>query len=87
MSIHRVEISGKDQPHRHDTNEIYYILDCGPQAAMWLDDARYAVKPGDVVKIKGRIMHCAESGDQPMTVLVVVATGHGSPEATMHFED
>lgn len=85
MSLHQLQIQNEDKPHRHDTDEIYYIVACGPNAGMWLDGARYAVRSGQAIKIKGGIMHCADRGDEPMTVLVVVATGHGSPEAKMCF--
>ena len=87
MSLHQLQIRNEDKPHRHDTDEIYYIVACGPDAAMWLQGVRYPVKPGQAIKIKGGTMHCADRGKELMTVLVVVATGHGSPEATMHFED
>lgn len=86
MSIHRVEIRDQDREHRHVTDEIYYVLACGPDASMILNGKRYAVRPGAAVKIKGGTWHCADKGgDEPMVVLVVVATGHGSPQATMEF--
>lgn len=86
MSLHRVEIQGEDRPHKHDTDELYLIISCGHDAAMILDGTRCPVKPGQAVKIRGGIMHCADRGTEPMVVFVVVATGHGSPAAKMTFE-
>lgn len=86
MSLHRVEIQGEDKPHKHDTDELYIILSCGSDAAMMLNGDRYPIKQGQAVKIKGGTMHCADRGSKPMMVLVVVATGHGSPESKMTFE-
>lgn len=87
MSLHRVEIRDEDKPHRHQTDELYIILECGPNAAMMINYQRYPVKAGQAVKIKGNTWHCADRGEDPMVVLVVVATGHGSPQATMEFPE
>jgi len=85
-SLHRVEIQKQDQPHRHQTGEIYYILSCGPNAAMMLDGKRHPVLPGIAIKIRGGVMHCADrGGEETMVVLVYVDTGHGSPETKMEF--
>lgn len=83
MSLHRVEIVDEDKPHRHQTDELYIILKCGDSAAMMLNHRRYPVRPGMAIKIRGGTWHCADRGGEPMTVLVVVATGHGSPESVM----
>ena len=53
MSLHKVEIQSEDKPHKHETDEIYFIILCGDDAAMILDGKRYPIEQGQAVKIKG----------------------------------
>jgi mannose-6-phosphate isomerase-like protein (cupin superfamily) len=47
LSLHLVEISIDAKTHYHKKQtEVYYILECGPEAAIELDGTRYPVKPG-----------------------------------------
>jgi mannose-6-phosphate isomerase-like protein (cupin superfamily) len=86
-SLHKVINDGEDRPHRHKTVEIYYVLECGPNAAMILDGKHCPVAPGVAVRIESDVLHGMDNGGERMKVLVYVATGHGSPEAQMSFEE
>lgn len=84
-SLHEVTNDSEDRPHRHKTVEIYYVLECGPRAAMMLDGERCPVAPRVAIRIESNVLHGMDRGGEPMKVLVYVATGHGSPEAKMSF--
>jgi len=69
-SIHRTEITADAKLHYHQRlTETYYILECGPDAKMQLDDETVSVKPGTCVLIPPGVRHRAIG---PMTVLIVV---------------
>jgi len=69
-TIHRVEISQNARAHYHKRlTETYYILDCGPDARMQLDDELIALRPGMCVLIRPGVRHRALG---EMTVLNVV---------------
>lgn len=69
-TIHRTEISADAARHYHRTlTETYYILDCGPDAALELDGQVVPVRPGMCVLIRPGVRHRALG---PMRVLIVV---------------
>jgi mannose-6-phosphate isomerase-like protein (cupin superfamily) len=69
-TIHRTEISAAAKLHYHRRlSETYYILECGPDAQMQLDDDRVPVRPGVCVFIPPGVRHRAIGR---MTVLIVV---------------
>jgi quercetin dioxygenase-like cupin family protein len=69
-TIHVTEISEDAKTHYHKTlTETYYILECGPDAAMELDGECLDVKPGRCVVIPPGIRHRAVG---KMRVLIVV---------------
>ena len=69
-TIHVTEISEEAQTHYHKTlTETYYILECGPDAAMELNGQRFAVNPGRSVVIPPGVRHRAVG---KMRVLIVV---------------
>lgn len=69
-TIHVTDISEDAQTHYHKTlTETYYILECGPDAAMELDGRNFDVKPGWSVVIPPGIRHRAVG---KMKVLIVV---------------
>lgn len=71
LTIHRTEISADARRHYHrGLTEIYYILECGPDAYMELDHERVALRAGVCVLIPPEVRHRAVG---PMTVLIVVA--------------
>lgn len=59
-TLHLTEIStdAKAHYHRH-LIELYFILEAGPDAAMELDDARIAVRPGMAILIRPGVRHRA----------------------------
>lgn len=69
-TIHRTEITVDAKPHFHRRlTETYYILRCGPDAKMQLDDELIAVEPGTCILIPPGVVHRAVG---EMTVLIVV---------------
>ncbi|QDV37752.1 cupin domain-containing protein [Tautonia plasticadhaerens] len=69
-SLHRVEIEDDARAHYHrDHTEIYYVLECGPGAAVELDGESVAVHPGVSVLIPPGVRHRAVGR---MTILNVV---------------
>lgn len=69
-TIHRTEISAEAKPHYHRRlTETYYILQCEPDAKMFLDGELIAVKPGMCILIRPGVRHRAVGR---MTVLIVV---------------
>jgi mannose-6-phosphate isomerase-like protein (cupin superfamily) len=69
-TIHRTQITAdaKLHYHRHLT-EVYYFLQCSPDARMELDGELLPIKPGTCVYIPPGVSHRALG---PMTVLIVV---------------
>jgi mannose-6-phosphate isomerase-like protein (cupin superfamily) len=69
-TIHRTEITVDAKLHYHRRlTETYYILDCGPDAQMQLDDELLPVRPGTCIYIPPGVRHRAVG---TMTVLIVV---------------
>lgn len=69
-TIHVTEISENAQTHYHKTlTETYFILECGPDAAMELNGVRLDVSPGRSVVIPPGTRHRAVGR---MKVLIVV---------------
>jgi mannose-6-phosphate isomerase-like protein (cupin superfamily) len=69
-TIHRTQITVDAQLHYHRRlTETYYILECGPDARMQLDDELLPVQPGTCIYIPPGVRHRAVG---PMTVLIVV---------------
>jgi mannose-6-phosphate isomerase-like protein (cupin superfamily) len=59
-SMHRVEVELDARTHYHRTHtEVYYVLECGPGAAVELDGRRVAVRPGSAVLIPPGVRHRA----------------------------
>lgn len=59
-TIHQVEISVNARLHYHKRlTETYYILECGPDAQLQLDDERIALKPGMCIMIRPGTRHRA----------------------------
>ena len=68
-TIHRTSIHTDARTHYHKRlTETYYILECGDEAAMELDDRRVPVKPGSCIYIPPGVRHRAVG---EMTVLIV----------------
>lgn len=69
-TIHRTEISAAARAHYHRRlTETYYILECGPDAKMQLDDELIPVKAGVCIVIPPGVVHRAVGN---MKVLIVV---------------
>lgn len=59
----------------HEEIEIYIVLSCGKNSAVWLDNDRLPAKPGDVIVIPGGVFHWIENENcnQPFELLTVWA--------------
>ena len=69
-TIHRTTITKAAKPHFHKRlTETYYVLECGPDARLRLDDEILPMRPGSCVLIPPGVVHQA-IGD--MTVLILV---------------
>lgn len=69
-TVHVTEISADAQRHYHRRlTETYYILECGPDAAMELDGDLIPVNPGICVMIPPGVRHRAVG---QMRVLIMV---------------
>ncbi len=69
-TLHRTTITGNAQAHYHQRlTETYYVLECGPEAAVELDGQRVPVRPGMCVVIPPGVVHRALG---PMTILNIV---------------
>lgn len=69
-TVHVTEISADARVHYHKRlTETYYFLECGPDAAMQLDEQRIAVHPGMCILIRPGVRHRAIG---KMKVLIVV---------------
>jgi mannose-6-phosphate isomerase-like protein (cupin superfamily) len=69
-TIHRTEITAEAKTHYHNRlTETYYILECGPDAKMYLDGNLVPVRPGVCILIPPGVRHRAVGR---MTVLIVV---------------
>lgn len=68
-TIHRTDISADARLHYHKRlTETYFILECGPDARMQLDDQFVALRPGMLVMIRPGTRHRAIGA---MKVLIV----------------
>jgi mannose-6-phosphate isomerase-like protein (cupin superfamily) len=69
-TVHRTDISTDARAHYHKRlTEVYYILECGPDAQMELDGQRVPVRPGSCILIPPLVRHRAVG---QMRVLVIV---------------
>lgn len=69
-TIHRTEISVDARTHYHrQLTEVYYFLECGPDAQMELDGERIAMRPQMCVLIRPGVRHRAIGR---MSVLIFV---------------
>ncbi len=69
-TIHQTEISTDARVHYHKRlTEVYYILECGPDAQMELDGKCVKIAPGMCIMIRPLVRHRAIG---KMKVLVVV---------------
>lgn len=69
-TIHVTEIAADARLHYHRRlTETYYVLDCGPEARLQLDDDLVPLRPGVCVLIPPGVRHRAVGR---MTVLIVV---------------
>ena len=69
-TIHQTEISTDARVHYHKRlTEVYYILECAPDAQIELDGQRVAVRVGMCVMIRPGVRHRAIG---KMKVLIVV---------------
>jgi mannose-6-phosphate isomerase-like protein (cupin superfamily) len=69
-TVHRTEIFEDAQLHYHRRlTEMYYILECGPDARMQLDDEFIPLRPGSCILIPPGVRHRAIGR---MTVLIFV---------------
>jgi quercetin dioxygenase-like cupin family protein len=70
FTLHRTEITENARTHYHRAlTETYYILECGPGAAIELDGRQVSVRAGDCIVIPPQTRHRAVGR---MTVLIVV---------------
>lgn len=68
-TVHVTEISADAELHYHKVlTETYYILECGPDAKMQLDDEFIALRPGLCILIRPGVRHRAIG---KMKVLIV----------------
>ena len=68
-TVHVTEISADAELHYHKVlTETYYILECGPDARMQLDDEFIALRPGLCILIRPGVRHRAIG---QMKVLIV----------------
>lgn len=71
ISVHQTDISIDARTHYHRRlTEVYYILECGPEAALELDGERVPVAVGTCVRIPPGVRHRAVGR---MKVLVIVS--------------
>src|SRR5436305_4611707 len=70
-SLHRVDVEGDARAHYHKGHtEIYYVLECGPDAAVELDGERVPVRPGSVVLIPPGVRHRAAGAMRILNIVV-----------------
>lgn len=60
VTLHVTEITREAQRHYHRAHtEIYYILECGPDAQIELDGQLHAIRPGAAILIPPGVRHRA----------------------------
>ena len=70
-SVHRVDISVEARTHYHKRQtEIYYFLECTPDAQMELNGKLYPVKPGTAVMVRPGTRHRAVGRMKILNVVV-----------------
>lgn len=71
VSLHEVTISTDARTHYHKAHtEIYYVLDCAPDARIELDGETFPLRPGVAVYLPPLTRHRAIG---QMTILNIVA--------------
>src|SRR4051794_4542385 len=71
LTIHETHICQDARAHYHrQLTEVYYVLECGPEAEMELDGQRVRLVPGRAVRIPPGVRHRAIG---EMKVLVIVS--------------
>jgi mannose-6-phosphate isomerase-like protein (cupin superfamily) len=69
-TVHRTDITADARTHYHKRlTEVYYVLECEPDAAIELDGERVPLQSGSCVLIPPLVRHRAIG---PMRVLVIV---------------
>ncbi len=59
-TVHVTEIADDARAHYHkEHTETYYILECGPDAKMQLDDEQVPIRPGMCILIPPGVRHRA----------------------------
>jgi hypothetical protein len=80
-TVHVTEISADAELHYHKVlTETYYILECGPDARMQLDDDFIALRPGLCILIRPGVRHRAIG---QMKVLIVAMPKFGLSQVRM----
>ncbi len=70
-TIHQVDISNDARVHYHKRlTETYYILSCGPDAQLQLDQERIALRPGMCIVIRPGVRHRAIGRMQVLNIVV-----------------
>lgn len=60
LSLHTVDIELDAETHFHEGHtEVYYILECGPDAEMELDGKRVPIRTGQSIYIPPKVRHRA----------------------------
>ncbi len=60
LSVHTVDIELDAETHFHtEHTEVYYILECGPEAQMELDGKRIPIRPGLSIYLPPGVRHRA----------------------------
>jgi len=60
LSLHTVDIELDAETHFHEAHtEVYYILECGPEAQMELDGKRIPISAGQSIYIPPGVRHRA----------------------------
>ena len=71
VTVHQTEISADARAHYHrELTEVYYVLECGPEAHLELDGQRVPVARGHCILIRPGVRHRAIG---KMKVLVIVS--------------
>jgi mannose-6-phosphate isomerase-like protein (cupin superfamily) len=71
LTVHRVDISVDARLHYHTRlTETYYILECGPDAKLELDDEIIAVRPGMCIVIQPGVRHRAIGRMKVLNIVV-----------------
>jgi mannose-6-phosphate isomerase-like protein (cupin superfamily) len=69
MHLVEIELDARTRFHRERT-EIYYILECGADAAIEVDGERVSIRPGQAVLIRPLVRHRAVGRMRILNVVV-----------------